>query len=113
MNRKANCEGTSTGNKGSRAILRRDSSPRSYSVAGVKQLDSVKDQAKTKKLVFLSDVMLPLCQDFLPMIDRAEIDAKSEELGVHVANVQRDYVFGWLLAGLAQPENQLRPALIL
>jgi predicted nucleotidyltransferase component of viral defense system len=47
------------------------------------------------------------------MIDRAEIDAKSEELGVHVANVQRDYVFGWLLAGLAQPENQLRPALIL
>jgi hypothetical protein len=35
------------------------------------------------------------------MIDRPEIDAKAEELGVHVANVQRDYVFGWLLAGLA------------
>jgi predicted nucleotidyltransferase component of viral defense system len=47
------------------------------------------------------------------LIDRAEIDAKAEELGVHVANVQRDYVFGWLLAGLAQPENRLRLALIL
>jgi len=47
------------------------------------------------------------------MIDKQEIDTKSDELGVHVANVQRDYVFGWLLAGLAQPENRLRPSLIL
>jgi predicted nucleotidyltransferase component of viral defense system len=47
------------------------------------------------------------------MIDKQEIDAKAEELGVHAANVQRDYVFGWLLAGLAQAENRLRPALIL
>lgn len=34
------------------------------------------------------------------MIDRREIDEKSVELGVHPANVQRDYVFGWLLAGI-------------
>src|SRR5689334_17200176 len=47
------------------------------------------------------------------MIDKAEIDAKAEELGVHVANVQRDYVFGWLLSGLAQADNPLRPILIL
>jgi hypothetical protein len=47
------------------------------------------------------------------MIDKQEIDAKADELSVHVANVQRDYVFGWLLAGLAQAENCLRPSLIL
>jgi predicted nucleotidyltransferase component of viral defense system len=47
------------------------------------------------------------------MIDKQEIDAKADELDVHVANVQRDYVFGWLLAGLAQAENRLRPSLIL
>ncbi len=47
------------------------------------------------------------------MIDKQEIDTKSDELGVHVANVQRDYVFGWLLAGLAQAGNRLRPSLIL
>src|ERR1700677_3584099 len=47
------------------------------------------------------------------MIDKLEIDAKAEELGVHAANVQRDYVFGWLLAGLSQPENPLRSSLIL
>src|ERR1700730_5802013 len=47
------------------------------------------------------------------MIEKSEIDAKADELGVHAANVQRDYVFGWLLAGLAQAENRLRPLLIL
>jgi predicted nucleotidyltransferase component of viral defense system len=47
------------------------------------------------------------------MIDKEEIDGKADELGVHVANVQRDYVFGWLLSGLAQAENRLRPSLIL
>jgi predicted nucleotidyltransferase component of viral defense system len=47
------------------------------------------------------------------MIEKAEIDARAYELGVHAANVQRDYVFGWLLAGLAQAENTLRPSLIL
>lgn len=47
------------------------------------------------------------------MIDKAEIDQKSEELGVHVSNVQRDYVFGWLLAGLFEPSNPLNRQLIL
>jgi predicted nucleotidyltransferase component of viral defense system len=47
------------------------------------------------------------------MIDKQEIDAKADELGVHAANVQRDYVFGWLLAGLAQAHNLLQPLLIL
>lgn len=47
------------------------------------------------------------------MIEKSEIEAKADELGVHAANVQRDYVFGWLLAGLAQTENRLRPSLIL
>jgi len=34
------------------------------------------------------------------MIDRNEIEAKSLEFEIHVANVERDYVFGWLLFGL-------------
>lgn len=34
------------------------------------------------------------------MIEKPEIDAKAEELGVHAANVQRDYVFGWLLSSV-------------
>jgi len=41
------------------------------------------------------------------MINREEIEQKSEELDVHVSNVQRDYVFGWLLAGIFQPGNPL------
>jgi predicted nucleotidyltransferase component of viral defense system len=47
------------------------------------------------------------------VIDKEEIDRKSEELGVHVSNVQRDYVFGWLLAGLFQADNPLHRLLIL
>jgi len=47
------------------------------------------------------------------MIEKHEIDAKADELGVHVANVQRDYVFGWLLAGIAQADNCLQRSLIL
>ena len=47
------------------------------------------------------------------MIEKEEIDSKSEELGVHVSNVQRDYVFGWLLSGLFQLSNPLRELLIL
>lgn len=31
------------------------------------------------------------------MIDRDEIKAQSKHLDVHIANVERDYVFGWLL----------------
>lgn len=34
------------------------------------------------------------------VISREEIDEMAATLGVHVSNVQRDYVFGWLLAGL-------------
>lgn len=31
------------------------------------------------------------------MIERDEIDAKASEFEIHTSNVQRDYVFGWLL----------------
>jgi len=34
------------------------------------------------------------------MITRDEIQAKSLEFGIHQANVQRDFVFGWLLLGI-------------
>jgi predicted nucleotidyltransferase component of viral defense system len=34
------------------------------------------------------------------MISREEIEQKSLEFGIHVANVQRDYVFGWFLVGV-------------
>ena len=34
------------------------------------------------------------------MISRYEIEQKGEEFGIHVANVQRDYVFGWLLVAI-------------
>lgn len=47
------------------------------------------------------------------MIDKAEIEAKAEELSVHVANVQRDYVFGWLLSGIYQADNSLHDILVL
>jgi len=47
------------------------------------------------------------------MIEKSEIDTKSEELGVHVSHVQRDYVFGWLLASLFESTNPLRDTLIL
>lgn len=47
------------------------------------------------------------------MIGKDEIDRKSEELSVHPSHVQRDYVFGWLLAGLYQPSNPLSSDLAL
>jgi len=47
------------------------------------------------------------------VIEKSEIDEKAEELEVHTSNVQRDYVFGWLLAGLFQPDNALTNRLIL
>lgn len=34
------------------------------------------------------------------MITRSEIEQKSQEFGIHVSNVQRDYVFGWLLTAI-------------
>ena len=47
------------------------------------------------------------------MIDKPEIEAKSDELGVHRSNVQRDYAFGWLLSSFYQPENPLERLLVL
>jgi predicted nucleotidyltransferase component of viral defense system len=47
------------------------------------------------------------------MIEKGEIDQKAAELGVPPSYVQRDYVFGWLLAGLSDPSNPLRDRLIL
>jgi predicted nucleotidyltransferase component of viral defense system len=47
------------------------------------------------------------------VIDKAEIEARSEKLGVHTSNVQRDYVFGWFLAGLYQASNPLARVLAL
>jgi predicted nucleotidyltransferase component of viral defense system len=34
------------------------------------------------------------------MIDKSEIVAKSEEFDIHTSDVQRDYVFSWILAGI-------------
>lgn len=34
------------------------------------------------------------------MITPQEIEAKSQEFDIHIPNVQRDYVFGWLIFGL-------------
>lgn len=34
------------------------------------------------------------------MIEKAEIEAKAKEFEIHTSNVQRDYVFGWLLFGI-------------
>jgi len=47
------------------------------------------------------------------MITSDEIDAVGTELGVGHANVERDYVFGWLLAGLYAQDNPLADQLIL
>ena len=46
------------------------------------------------------------------MIDRKEIEAKADEFGIHTSNVQRDYVFGWLLFALYSG-GPLRDQLIL
>ncbi len=47
------------------------------------------------------------------MIDRDEIDATSRLLGVHTSDVQRDYVYGWLLAGLYGDNPLMRDRLVL
>lgn len=46
------------------------------------------------------------------MITPDEIRQKSQELRINAAHVQRDYVFGWLIAGVFS-ENPLREQLIL
>ncbi|RWM87454.1 MAG: nucleotidyl transferase AbiEii/AbiGii toxin family protein [Mesorhizobium sp.] len=45
------------------------------------------------------------------MIDPKEIDDRAEVMGVHVANVERDYVFGWLLKAFYE-NDFLAPRLI-
>ncbi|RZL68234.1 MAG: hypothetical protein EOP77_01985 [Variovorax sp.] len=47
------------------------------------------------------------------MIDKPEIDAMAESLDVHTSNVQRDYAFGWLLAGVFEFSNPLGQLLVL
>lgn len=47
------------------------------------------------------------------MIDRDEIDATSKLLGVNSSTVQRDYLNGWLLAGLFESNLTLRDRLVL
>lgn len=39
------------------------------------------------------------------MIDKKEIEAKAKEFEIHVANVERDYVFGWFLFGIFSVSN--------
>lgn len=46
------------------------------------------------------------------MIGRDEIEAQSETLGIHTSDVQRDYVFGWLISGL-YTTSRLRETLAL
>jgi predicted nucleotidyltransferase component of viral defense system len=46
------------------------------------------------------------------MIDRAEIEAKAAEFTIHTSDVQRDYVFGWLLFGVYS-SSSLKGRLIL
>lgn len=46
------------------------------------------------------------------MITRDEIDDVAKTLDISVHNVERDYVFGWLISGIFQ-ESQLGNALIL
>ncbi len=41
----------------------------------------------------------------IKVISRDEIDEKAQEFGLHVANVERDYVIGWLLSGLYRASN--------
>jgi predicted nucleotidyltransferase component of viral defense system len=46
------------------------------------------------------------------MIEREEILAKAQEFGIKASDVQRDYVFGWLIGGVYQAST-LRDALVL
>ena len=46
------------------------------------------------------------------MIDRDEVRAKAAEFGITPANVERDYIFGWLLAGVYEG-SALGPQLVL
>ena len=46
------------------------------------------------------------------MIDREEIDQKADEFEINSSNVQRDYVFGWLLFAIYN-NDYLKKLLIL
>ena len=39
------------------------------------------------------------------MITKDEIEGKSAEFDIHTSNVQRDYIFGWILAGIYSTSN--------
>jgi predicted nucleotidyltransferase component of viral defense system len=47
------------------------------------------------------------------MISRAEIEHQAAEFRVTIANIERDYVFGWLLAGIYSRPGYLRDLLVL
>lgn len=47
------------------------------------------------------------------MIERDEIEAMSNLLGVHTSDVQRDYLYGWVLAGLYGDNPLMRDRLVL
>jgi hypothetical protein len=42
------------------------------------------------------------------MITKDEIEAKAEEFGLHSPNVERDYIFGWPLAGIYSTKEKRR-----
>ena len=46
------------------------------------------------------------------MITKEEIQTKADEFDIHLANVERDYVFGWLLCGI-YTISELKDVLIL
>src|SRR5580700_3173058 len=46
------------------------------------------------------------------MITKDEVEAKAAEFGLHAANIERDYVFGWILAGVFSV-SPLKEALVL
>jgi predicted nucleotidyltransferase component of viral defense system len=47
------------------------------------------------------------------MIKKEEIDEKSIELSVNTSDIQRDYVFGWLLSGIHHSSDLMRDNLVL
>ncbi len=47
------------------------------------------------------------------MIGRSEIESKAQEFRVPIANVERDYVFGWLLTGIYLRAGYLHNLLVL
>jgi predicted nucleotidyltransferase component of viral defense system len=47
------------------------------------------------------------------VIDRDEIETTSKHLGVHTSDVQRDYLYSWLLAGLYGDNPLVRERLVL